>query len=161
MDFGTLIMAVIVISIITLPFILIGRSNKIKKQKMVDALVAMAKSEGNTISQSECVGDFAVGIDKGLHTLYFYKKIKDRESHHKVDLEAVQTCTLINNSRNIQMGDGNNKIIDSLALKFTFKDKSRPDYLLEFYNGNDSVQLSGELQAIEKWDGLINQKLKS
>ena len=64
----------------------------------------------------------------------------------------VKTCKASTITRTTS---GNNKIIDRLFLTFNFKDKSKSDLILEFYNVDIKYQLNDEVKKIEKWHKLI------
>ena len=64
-----------------------------------------------------------------------------------------------NSSRSINSKDGAYKVIDKLSLVFTPVDKDRSNISLEFYDADVSMQLVGELQLIERWEKLINDRL--
>ncbi|MAX69956.1 MAG: hypothetical protein CMC76_02495, partial [Flavobacteriaceae bacterium] len=69
-----------------------------------------------------------------------------------INLNMVKTCKASTITRTTS---GNNKIIDRLFLTFNFKDKSKSDLILEFYNVDIKYQLNDEVKKIEKWHKLI------
>jgi len=45
-------------------------------------------------------------------------------------------------------------------LVFSFQDKGKNEVVLEFYNAEyDSSTLTGELQLVEKWCKIFNEKI--
>ncbi|WP_372947839.1 hypothetical protein [Mariniphaga sp.] len=161
MDLGTIIITFIFIAIVTIPFVLTGYSKKRKKKNLLRKLTEIAGNEGGTISQHEFCSNFVIGLDEMANHLYFYKKGENMEIAKSINLREFKICRLLNTNRTIGEKKSSYSVIDKLELCFYPNDKNRPDESLEIYNDEyDSLTLSGELQLAEKWEKLLNERMK-
>ena len=160
MDSGTLIVGAIMIVICILPFILINNSIKKQKKQLLQSLSGLATQQNCKITQHELGSNLAIGMDENADFLFFFRRVKDKEIVQHIDLKDIQNCKVLNTSRTVRNSKENYQVTDKLELCVTPKAKSRPDILLEFYNSDENSQLDGELQLIEKWTKIINDKVK-
>lgn len=160
MDSGTIIIGAIVIAICILPFILIGNSIKKRKKKLLYSLFGLAAQKNSKITQYDLGLDLAIGLDENAGSLFFFRRIKDKEIVEHIDVKAIQNCKVLNTGRTIRNSKENYQVTEKLELCITPKAKNRPDIFLEFYNSDENSQLDGELQLIEKWARIINDKVK-
>jgi len=161
MDLGTIIITLVFIAIVTVPFILTGYSKKRKKKNLFSRLTEMAKTEDCTITEFEFCSDFVIGLDEMANHLFFYKKAENREIAKSINLREYKSCKVFNANRSV--GDKKEKlyVVDKLELSFYPVDKGKPEISIEFYNDEyDSLTLTGELQLIEKWEKLLNERMK-
>lgn len=156
MDMGTLLVVAIAVALFALPFILTIRSRKKKQRKLLQSLAAMADRYNSSIGQREFCGNYAIGMDPEGRFVFFEKKLKDRVEEQTVALSEVKQCKPVNIGKNV----GTERTIESLGLKFVPKDTGKPEQYLEFFNHEQSFQLSGELQSMEAWSQRINAGLK-
>lgn len=162
MDLGTIIVTLVFIAIVTVPFILTGYSKKRKKKNLFCRLTEMAENEDCIISYHEFCGDFVIGLDEVAGRLFFFKKSENHKIVQSVNLREFKSCRLVNSNRTVGDKKTNYSVIDKLELCFYPNDKSKPDILVELYNDEyDSLTLSGELQLAEKWEKLLNERMKT
>jgi hypothetical protein len=162
MDSGTIIITVVFIAIVTTPFVLTTLSNKRKKKNLFRRLSEMAESEDCTITQQELCGNFVIGFDGMAGRFFFLKKTENLEISKSVNLREFKSCRLINSNRTVGDKKSSYSVVDKLELCFYPKDKSKPDISVELYNDEyDSLTLSGELQLAEKWEKLLNERMKT
>ena len=159
MDLGSAIIGAIVIIICALPFVMMSRNSKKREKKNLQSLSEIATQNNCQIDQHEIFGSSAIGIDETKNFVFFYKLTKDKGIEQSVDLSEVQNCKVINTSRTLNNKGGNRKVIDKLELSFLPIVQNRSEIKLEFFNSDDNLQLLGELQSIEKWSKLINDRL--
>ncbi len=160
MHLGTTIIAIVITIIFTIPFVILGRNNKRKKNKLLQGLTKIADSHQCTISRFDVWAGNAIGIDDAKHRVFFTRKSNEAETLQQIDLSQIQKCRLINSSRPAGIKGNNFKVTSKLELAFSFLDKNRNDVLLEFYNADyDNLTLTGELQLAEKWFELCNTKI--
>lgn len=160
MDLGSISIGAILLAICIVPFILMSRGrNKIKKQ-LLQSLNGTAKQHNCQISQYEFCGDYLIGIDEVKNVAFFHKHSKDSVIEQFVDLANFKNCKIINLSRLITNKEGNYKIIDKLKLSLMPILNNNPEMILEFFNSDINAQLYDELQSIEKWSRIINERLK-
>jgi len=160
MDLGSAIIGAVAIIICALPFVMMSRSRKKREKAFLQSLSKIATQNNCQINQHEIFGNFAIGIDETKNFVFFFRQVKDNEIEQLVDLSEIQSCKVINTSRNFKNKDGNQKVIDKLELSFTPTAKNKPEIKMEFFNADVNIQLYGELQSIEKWSKLINDRLK-
>ena len=158
-DLGSAIVGAGTIVICAVPVIMMNRSIKKREKKFLQSLSEIATRNNCRINRHEIFGSFAIGIDESKNFVFFSRRTKDKEIDHTVNLGEIQKCQVINTSRTIKNKDVNQKVIDRLELSFSPFAKNKPEFKLEFFNADDSARLHGELQSIEKWSKLINDRL--
>ncbi len=162
MDLGTIIITLVFIAIVTVPFILTGYSRKRKKKNLFRRLTEMAENERCTITQHEFCANFVIGLDGMANRLFFYKKVENLEIEKSLHLREFKSCRLINSNRTVTHKKEKYYVVDKLELSFYPAEKRAPEISIELYNDEyDSLMLSGELQLAEKWEKLLNERLKS
>lgn len=160
MDSGTLIIGIISIIGCVLPFVLLSRSKKKKEKQLLHLLTNIAERFNCKITRHEFYGELAIGLDESANFLFFLKDVKDMEAARHINLAEIQHCKIVNTGRTINNKEGSYQAIDRLDLSFVPFDKNKPNILLEFYNAEISLQLGGELRLIEKWEKIVNERLK-
>lgn len=158
---GSTIIGTITMIICALPFVMVNNSKKKREKIFLQSLLEIAAQNNCQIYQHEILGNFAIGIDETKNFVFFYSQIKDKENKQYVDMSETQSCKVINTSRTFKNKDGNQKVIERLALSFVPTAKNKPEIIIEFFNADVSLRLNGELQLIEKWSNLINDRLKN
>jgi hypothetical protein len=162
MDLGTIIITLLFIAIVTVPFVLTGYSRKRKKKNLFRRLTEMVENEGCAITRHEFCADFVIGLDGMANRLFFYKKVENLEIAKSVNLREYRSCKVFNSNRTVGEKREKYYIIDKLELTFFPAEKRAPEISIELYNDEyDSLTLSGELQLAEKWEKLLNERLKS
>jgi hypothetical protein len=162
MDLGTIIITLLFIAIVTVPFVLTGYSRKRKKKNLFRRLTEMVENEGCAITRHEFCADFVIGLDGMANRLFFYKKVENLEIAKSVNLREYRSCKVFNSNRTVGEKREKYYIIDKLELTFFPAEKRAPEISIELYNDEyDSLTLSGELQLAEKWEKLLNERLKT
>lgn len=162
MDLGIIIITLVFIAIVTAPFILTGNSRKRKKKILFHQLTKIAENDDCTITQHEFCAEFVIGLDEMANHLFFYKKVETREIAKSLHLSEFKSCSLINSNRTVSIRKEKYYVVDKLELTFYPAEKEAPEISIELYNDEfDSLTLTGELQLAEKWEKLLNEKLKS
>ncbi len=160
MELGTTIVGIVIILICIIPFALMSINNKKKEKKLLRGLSAFAERNSFKISRYELWNNSTIGIDDTSLTIFYTRKSRDIETSQQINLAEIQKCRVINSSRTWSNKDGNFKVIDKLELVFSFQDKGKNEVVLEFYNAEyDSSTLTGELQLVEKWCKIFNEKI--
>ena len=159
MEIGSAIVGAVSVAIVTLPVVLLGRSKR-KKSKFFNAVLSeLAAQHDCKIDQREIAGTHAIGLDESRNFVFYCTLKKENVEKQFIDLGKIQNCKVISTSRMLKSKDGNQKVIDRLELGLTPKAKDKPEIKLEFFNADVHPQLYGELQAVEKWSKLINERL--
>lgn len=160
MDLGTTIIGIVFILICIIPFALMSIRSKKKKKKLLQGLFEIAEKNNCKISRYELWNNSTIGIDDTALMIFYTRKSKDIETSKQINLVEIQKCRVVNSSGTLGNKDGNLMVADKLELAFSFQDKSKNEVVLEFYNVNyDSLTLTGELQLIEKWCKIFNDKI--
>lgn len=154
MDSGTIIIGLIMLALCALPFILSGRNRKSKEEKIKKSFLDLAQKNNISDLQKDIWYGSAIGINVTNHQLVFYRKIKDIETTHILNLKDIQK------SKVLKVNDLNNHI-EKLELILTPYGKNNNEINLEFYNAEINPQLNGEFQLIDKWNKLINETIYS
>lgn len=161
MDISSIIITVIFIAVCTIPFVLMGRKNKKRKKEKLQSIINIANQQNATISKSEVLSDYVIGMDEVKKQVFFFKNLKDSTIEDYVDLAEIKTSRVKNTGRAITYNNSNQSIIEKLELVFIPLDKNRKEIAWEFFNSDDNSQLSGELQSAEEWSNCINESLRN
>lgn len=160
MDLGTFIVGVIALAICVLPFVLMIGGRKKKEKKLLLLVSTMAREHNCKISQYEFCDEFVIGLDETANCLFFFRKSNDKETGQHINLAEIKTCKVISTGHTISNKEGSYKAIEKLELQFSFIDKNKTDLFLPFFKEEEDIELSGEIQVIEKWDKIVNERLK-
>jgi len=135
---------------------------KFKHQnKMLQLLNQLAKENNCKIDTHEYCGDFVLGIDESKDFVFFFKQRKEEAISQFVDLSEILTCQMVKKTRNVKNKIGNLGFIERVELSFTPTNKNKGETKFELYDEEINMQLSGELQFVEKWTKQINDRLKN
>lgn len=160
MDIGTIIMGIILIAIVVVPMVLLGRKGKKTKHKLLDLLTIFANQKNCQITEHEACGDFVIGLDNRNNFVFFIKVTGEDYETNSVNIAETKNCKSNIVSRTVSFNGRNDKVIERLSLSFIPKSNIIPAVELEFYNAEKSTQLVGELQALEKWQKIINDQIQ-
>ena len=155
-----IIMIGMIVFIFVVPSLWIYISSLRKEKQLKNKLFQLAATNSCAISEFDFWKNSAIGLDKDKHRIFYVRDIKSEEYKKEVDLSEIQKCRVINASRSMHNKNGNYTAVDRLELMFTFRDKTKPELGLEFYNTtHDSLSLAGEVQLVEKWSGIVDKEL--
>ncbi len=155
-DFGTLLIGSLTVAICAIPFVLTIGGRKRREKQMMRSLQTMAAQHNCQIGQREFCGNYLLGMDQGGRYVFFHQVSKEAIEERAVDLMEIVACKPINIGRKI----AGERVVERLGLEFVPMDQDMPEITLELYNNDHSFQLRGELQSMEKWTRLINDRLK-
>lgn len=161
MDLGSTIIGAIIIAICIVPFIIMSQNRKKRERKTLQLLINIANQQNCIISKHEICGDFIIGIDETKNFVFFFKQLKDKVVEQYINLAEIQSCKVKNTARTVIIKNYNHNVIDKLELNFIPFDKNKKETTLEFFNTENSLQIVGEFQSVEKWSKLINDSLKT
>lgn len=161
MDWGTAIIWLIMILICIVPFVIMHYNRVKKENKMLHSLKENAQQQNCKISQHEFCGDYVMGIDESRNFVFFFKQKKEEAISQFVDLAEIQTCQVVKKTRNVKNDIGSLGFIERVELSFTPTNKNKGETSFELYDEETNMQLSGELQFVDKWTKQINDRLKN
>ena len=160
MDLQSIIIGVIVITLCFFPYVYMTKKGKKRDQQFFQLLLNKAKHLNCNITTHEVLGEIIIGLDDDKKELFFIKRTKTYERLQHLNLNELKSIKLNNLSITVGPKESNQKVIDKLQLVFTPIDSTKKDIIFEFYNSDETLVLNGELQLIEKWAKLLNEKLR-
>lgn len=160
MDLGVTIVGAIMISIIIVPFIIVHFKRVNKENKRIQSLKDYALLHNCQISHYEICGNYTIGIDENKKSIFFQNQVKENIDSQHLNLAYIRNCKVVIADRKISSNSHSNRIIDKVDLIFVPINKDKEGITLNFYNAEVSMQLSGELQSVEKWANRISELLK-
>jgi hypothetical protein len=161
MDLQTIILGIVAVSVLVLPFVLMGLGGKKQEKRMVNALKGMAGKQDCTIAEYDASAEFAIGLANNNQYLYYCKKRGEIQSEQYISLKEVAKCKVNEERRNAGTKKEPESVLERLELVFTSKSDSAKEQRIEFYRTGEAYQLSGELQLIRKWEARINKALQT
>ncbi|MDN3655983.1 hypothetical protein QWZ08_10125 [Ferruginibacter paludis] len=160
MDIGTSVTAILIVIACIIPFVIMNKINARRERQFLQPLFNLAEHHQSRLSQYDTWSHSAIGIDHTNGIVFFFKKINNIETSREIRLSAIKKCRVIHVSKTVNDGQENFKGIARLTLAFEHLDNTKADELLEFYNADsDGESLTGELQLVEKWRHLIDNKM--
>ncbi|PSR12429.1 MAG: hypothetical protein DA408_13860 [Bacteroidetes bacterium] len=162
MELGSTLIAAVLVAICVLPLWLISRNRKRAEKRILQSLADIASQHNNNkIVQQDLCGDLAIGLTENDQAVVFFKQGKEQVTTEYIPLAEVQSCKIIHVSRTTDNKSGNNKVTDKLDLVFSFIDAKKPEVVLPFYDTQEHLQLIGELQLIQQWAKMVNDRLRT
>lgn len=159
MDLGITAIGIITIAACVLPFVAMGRKRKKFTNSLLESLNNLASEHQSKLSEYEFGNDLVLGIDHDTNHFFFYKQNNWIEVAKTINLAKVKHCSSVVKNQTVKTNAEAYRFIEKLEMKFSFKDSNGQDVLLEFYSNEVNMQLNNELQLLEKWVKLINQRL--
>jgi hypothetical protein len=159
-DWGTGIVGLVSVLIFAGPFVVIFFNRAQKEKRVLRSLNEIAQQNNCIISQHEFCGDFALGLDESRNFVFFFKQKKGEVILQSVDLSEIQSCHPVKKTRTIRNGKDSVIITERLELNFVPVSKSEGETSFELYDEEVNVQLSGELQFLDKWVRQLSVRLK-
>lgn len=160
MEIGNIIIGVVLTSVCIIPFVLIKQNRKRKEKKLLKIIHDMAAEQQCHIDHHEVLGEMAIGMDSVKRFVFFFKANDNTLQTHFINLAEIRTCRAGNASKAVSSKDSHFSVIDKVQLIFTPVVKSKPEVAWNLYDAEESTQLFGELEMVEKWVALINNTLK-
>lgn len=160
MDLESGLIGAIITAICIFPFVIMYYNRVKKEKKTLEILQKTAQEQNCNIHKHEFCGDFVLGLDDKQKIVFFLKKKKEKTISQFVNLNEIQLCKIVKQSRGSNNGAGNTGVIERIDLSFVPATKANGDLRFELYDEDVNMQLSGELQFAEKWVAQINESLK-
>jgi hypothetical protein len=160
MDWGTFISGAIIIAICVVPIALLTRSGKKRKKQLLQTLHSLAEKRRGKISQNDFWADSAIGLDEQANFLYFIRGGNGQDQIQEIDLANIRECKAVHSSRTADKKHGNYKVVEQLELCLSPSEKGTPDISLEFYHHGTDLQINWDVQLLDKWAGVVNDRLK-
>jgi hypothetical protein len=161
MDLESVIIGAILLAIFIVPLIILNYNRVRNETKKLQSLTEFALQLNCEISQHEFCGDFIIGIDENRNFIFFLKQKKEDIISQFVDLSGCYSCQVYKKTRSLEGKNENVVILERVELRFFPTNKSKGETRFEMYDEETNMQLSGELQLIDKWSKKINDLLKN
>lgn len=159
MDWGTAVVGIVALILCSLPFILDRRSRTKKAKLVLGSLQGIAKQHSCNVDQYEACGHAALGLDERKKALFFFSHAGEQHTTRYVDLAEVRACQAVKATRTVK-GPNAAVIMERVELALLPKDTGKAETRLELYREGSSSYLNGEVQFVDKWAKLINDRLK-
>ncbi len=140
-----------------LPVILISRSGKRKKSRLINDLMAEASKSGLFITESDSWDDSALGLDSKNKKIVY---IDENGSEKKVNIFSLSEVKSFKTTPDISNNKGQKPNLDNsnnLSLIFSFKDPAKSEINISFYIVGFGKMTKAEKELFEKWSGLISK----
>ena len=162
MDSSTTITMGIFILFFIILFVIINSNKKKKEAQFLLPLKKLAEKDNCEISHFDIWNNSVIGIDETQNIVFAIRKINDTEISQRINLAEVFRCNVAEVSSTSVTKEGNIKAFDRIDLAFSNKDKSKANFVVEFYNADTGrLTLTGELQLAEKWCKIANERIAS
>jgi hypothetical protein len=156
MDLGSAIFGLMALACFIVPVIYLQRRSSQERKKFLKEFIQAAEQQQLSISVHDFWNHgYAIGIDTNKHKLFYLVSKEGINQKQIIDLCEAEKCSLINMNRMVN----DSKVIDRLALKFSFRNSKLPEKALEFYNKEETMAVNEEFQLAEKWVAIINAHL--
>lgn len=158
MDLTSAIIGLCAIACFVVPVVYIQYAQKKKKKEFLANFLNLAGRQHINITQHEQWNQYyAIGLDGGTNKLFYLKKKDGQEQTALIDLNEVETCSVVNKQRKVH----EDIIIERLDLAFKYRNPKAGEKVLEFYDKEVSMALNEELKLVEKWKNIINARTVS
>lgn len=152
MDSETTIIGIILVLICIIPFVIINKKKATKRRNKLKILTDSVQKMNGIMYKNEFWNHYGIGLDKTNKMLYFSNQNDTQNSYEVINLKSIVTSTIIKK-------EDNSKSITALGLQLEFKDKSKPNVYLSFYERDQNLFLVNELDLIQRWPTIINEQL--
>lgn len=158
MNTGTALISTLLTVLCFSPFILMLLNSKKRARLQLKSLTQFVSEQNCKLTLHEFSGDFAIGLDELKNCLFFQKKTNEYEESQCINLSDMQECKAVTTKNNTYTNNPQKARIEKLDLLFTPKNKQTA-IKLAIFDSDINFQLSGELQTIDKWEKMINEKI--
>lgn len=142
-----------------LPIVYLRWLEHVKNRDLIARFLTLANQNGLSISKYDywniC---YCIGLDEKSQKILYFKMKDGLEKVTVVDLSTLQKCIPLNQSKLMKTHSGTSKVVESLGITLNFG-LAKPEVHIEFYNGKESISLSGEIGLLDKWVNLINKSV--
>jgi hypothetical protein len=159
MDGGTSIIGMIFLLFCIIIFVILSRSNRKREKQLLQSLKRLAAQNNCKIMQYDIWNNAAIGIDNTANIVFAIRHTNNNAVSFQANLAEVQKCSVVNTRSTGSNKKDSFREIEKLELAFTCWDKHKTGTVFDFYNAAcDTPTLNGELQLVEKWCKIANDK---
>ncbi|MDP4221988.1 MAG: hypothetical protein Q8868_01635 [Bacteroidota bacterium] len=155
MSTSSTIIGLALLFLFILPVVVMARSGKAKKKRMLNDLMSEALKNSASITESDSWDDSALGLDtQNKKIVYIIEKGSDKKASifSLSELKSFRTTPDMknNNGQKPNLENANN-----MSLIFSFKDPAKSEINISFYIAGFGRMTKTEKDLFEKWSGLI------
>jgi len=156
MNLINILIGVFIVAVCVLPIVSVVKKMKKQERKTLQLLAKIADRHQCIVHKHEICGDYIIGIDEYKKVVFFLKLLNDKTIEKHISLKEIRSCRVKNTTRSVSLKKENSIVTDKLELIFIPISGNLSEISLEFYNSDNSSQLRGELQSIQRWSDVIN-----
>jgi hypothetical protein len=146
MDYSVIIISLVTLGVFIAPPIYFSYRQKKKRKTFYKRIQDLAIEKSCSISESDYWKNSCIGYDNKRHYIFYANK----ESQMAIDLKDVLKCELKG------LVPEKHQNIDKIELIFKYKDQTKPDSIVTFFNSETYYSVSEEdIKLAEKWKRLI------
>lgn len=162
MDLSSAIIGIVIAVLFIGPIVYLQYSRKSKEKNLLKIFVDLTAHNNLTLSEKDVwTNKYCIGMDRSAKKLVYLKKQGEQAETNLLDLTQFKKCQIAKSTINENSKGGGSSVINRLDLVLTPIGAQQQKQSLEFYNREESMGLTGELQLIEKWEHKINSLLPS
>ena len=163
MDNGMIIIGLLLLLLVVSPFLFLrDTKRKGREKELLNYLQELALRSNSKVTEHKIWNNSAIGIDKNARLVLFVCKSEKQAYDKVINLTEIQSCRVATTSHTAGYKRESYKVTDIISLAFEFRNKTRPNAVIEFYNNEvDNLTLNGESQLAEEWAKIINSVIKS
>ncbi len=155
LDLGTALVGLIVLVLCALPFILDQRRRAGRRKELLNNLEALAQKHQCQINRSEVCGDTVLGLDGKRNALFYFRDHIDHPTVAHVDLNTMRKATAVTSMRH-----GADALPDRMELCLRPAHLGRDEVRLLLFQAGPATPPNGEHLFADKWERLINERLR-
>lgn len=133
-------------------FILIGKNNSKKNEKLFKDVI---KKENMSFNTQEQWNNNFIGLNESQNILMFIKLINQEVSFFKIDLSQLKSCGINRKARDFKKEKKIETELQSVDLELAFL--FNETITLRFYDVDEEFSEYLEMKRAEKWQSLIIQ----
>ncbi|MBP7731720.1 MAG: hypothetical protein KA114_08810 [Bacteroidales bacterium] len=159
MDIANLIIGIVILAFFIVPVLLLSRSGKNKRNKLLKDLEAEASNNGIILTESDVWNESALGFDSSSGTVIFVDESKSEKEisiFNLADVKSFRTIPPVN-SKESDIADLKKE--NRLALEFSFKKPGKSNIVINFYISGFGKMTEHEQKLFRKWSALFRDAI--
>jgi len=162
MDISSIIIGIICLAMFVVPPIYWDRVQKQKEKRFIGHFLALAEKQLLKITEREMWNNrYCIGLDQDARRLFYLKRHEEgKEEIAVIDLSTVRNCKVMLDKRKIPTKRGDFEIIEHINLVFQPYDQKQPEQIVEIFDLEESIRITGERPLANKWEKKINSMLQ-
>ncbi len=156
MDLTTMLVTAILLTIVSLPFVLAYRNKRKQENKIYSELHALANRNFCQLNEKEYSGNSALGLDREQGKL-LYVRIAGNEIKTKAIILSEYKTSNVRCTYKASDSGKENEIIENISLVFEPRSAQSGTQSVELFSSSANTVLDDELNLAKKWSKRINE----